>query len=86
MLSSKNKANLTAFLCESWCDSAPDILEIGQVLVLAGGFKDSNLTRAVTKGNVTSLNHLQSTQEEADTRMLLHAADASNSSQNIVIW
>ena len=49
MCSCKNNAVLTTFLCESWCEAAPEVLEPGHVLILAGGLSDSTLTKVGTK-------------------------------------
>ena len=86
MSSSKNKENLKNFLCEKWCKDVRPILTAGQVLIIAGGFSDSAEARAIKMQQVTSLTHLRSTHEEADTRILLHAADASMSTEDIVVW
>ena len=51
------------FLCERWCDE-------GQ---LGGGFKDETKSVLVTAGIVTYVAALESTQQEADTRVLLHS-------------
>ena len=39
----------------------------------------------ISEGNLSTVAHLDSTQEEADTRLLLHAHDASVNYHNIVI-
>ena len=39
----------------------------------------------ISDGNLSTMAHLDSTQEEADTRLLLHAHDASVNYHNIVI-
>ena len=51
------------FLCERWCDEEQ----------LGGGFKDETKRVLVTAGIVTDVAALESTQQEADTRVILHA-------------
>ena len=84
--SSKNKAVLTSFFCNASCSLAPKALEPNQVLILAGGFSDGKVVKAIKRTGFTCLNHLFSTQEEADMRILLHAEDASHSTSSIVVW
>ena len=50
------------FLCERWCDEEQ----------LGGGFKDDTKSVLVTAGIVTDVAALESTQKEADTRVILH--------------
>ena len=51
------------FLCERWCDEEQ----------LGGGFKDETKSVLVTAGIVTDVAALESTQQEADTRVILHS-------------
>ena len=51
------------FLCERWCNEEQ----------LGGGFKDETKSVLVTAGIVTDVAALESTQEEADTRVILHS-------------
>ena len=50
-------------LCERWCDEEQ----------LGGGFKDETKSVLVTAGIVTAVAALVSTQQEADTRVILHS-------------
>ena len=50
------------FLCERWCDEEQ----------LGGGFDDETKSVLVTAGIVTDVAALESTQQEADTRVILH--------------
>ena len=51
------------FLGERWCDEEQ----------LGGGFKDETKSVLVTAGIVTDVAALESTQQEADTRVILHS-------------
>ena len=68
----ENKADLARFLTEQLMDSA-DKVPSGCELITAGGFDDLLGAWSSTDGDVEQLrgNH-----EEADTRLILHAADA----------
>ena len=85
MSGTKNKDNLTNFLCEEWCTSAQKKLTQNQLLILGGGFADSTEVRAIRNEEVVSLDILKSTQEEADTRLILHAAHAAPTTEQVVI-
>jgi hypothetical protein len=81
----KNKQHLCQFLCEEWCSLGQKMLQPGHEMVVAGGFADC--TRAVLVSNCQhdDIGHLKSDHEEADTRLLLHAKDVSNTHSRIVI-
>ena len=69
----ENKANLQEFLAEQLVchtDHLPD----GAELIIAGGLAHSEGVFSSTNRDVW---HLQSTQEEADSRIILHAAEAA---------
>ena len=59
---SPNKPGLLNFLCERWCDEEQ----------LGGGFKDETDSVLVTVGIVTDVAALESAQQDADTRVILH--------------
>ena len=82
---SKNKRNLATFLCESLRNTLNAQLHPRQNVVIAGGFKDERETVSCIRGNSSSVSSLFSDQEEADTRLLLHAKHASNTHQRIVV-
>ncbi|KAJ4940066.1 hypothetical protein JOQ06_026376 [Pogonophryne albipinna] len=68
---SANKANLLSFHCQKWC--ADEQLEPGlgpTHLYLGGGFKEE--TVVLTAWSVMDVPALESTQQEADTRIFLH--------------
>ncbi|KAG1689630.1 hypothetical protein GQR58_007711 [Nymphon striatum] len=71
---SENKANLAAFLSEAMVEMAEEKLNPTHELVVAGGFED---LLKVWISTDRSTDHLSSNHEEADTRLILHAADAS---------
>ena len=81
----QNKGNFTAFLSHTWCHISSQELHHGQVLVLGGGFKECNKAVLVVKGLIRPFRPLQSDHEEADTRMILHAHDASQDHDRVVI-
>ena len=62
----------------------PSILD-DQSIVLAGGFKEGEVVKKVTKVIVSNLTDLFSSQEEADTRMLLHAVHLASTYERIII-
>ncbi|KAG1661763.1 hypothetical protein GQR58_021271 [Nymphon striatum] len=71
---SENKADLAAFLSEAMVEMAEEKLNPTHELVVAGGFED---LLKVWISTDRSTDHLSSNHEEADTRLILHAADAS---------
>ncbi len=70
---SANKADLVQFLSQELMN---DISKVppGCELVVAGGFQDGE---GVSSSSGRCVEHLQSSQEEADTRLVLHAAEAA---------
>ena len=81
----QNKINLGNFLADSWREMAEAQLQIGQTVVLGGGFTNSQKAFKVTKGHCEDVSPLESDHEEADTRLLLHAKHASHNHNRIVI-
>ena len=77
---SANKQSLTRFFCEYIVSHGPAQLSPHPEwkLFLAGGFKDGKGTKCVTSSGVEDMPDMFSTQEEADTRILLHAAFANS--------
>jgi hypothetical protein len=61
------------------------MLQSGQEMVVAGGFADGTRAVLVSNGQHNDIGHLKSDHEEADTRLLLHAKDTSNTHSRIVI-
>ena len=55
-------------------------------ICLGGGFKEETKTLLVSSEEISPLLELESTQEEADTRLILHSIyEAQNGSQRVVI-
>ena len=71
--SSTNKASLASFMCQYICDNEQDLLPAEKSVVLAGGFEDGEVVKVLNEVGVSSLEGLYSTQQEADTRLVLHA-------------
>ena len=70
---SENKANLLRFLCEEWCQNETLKSALGTThLYLSGGFKDETRSAVIKEGCVVDVPALESTQQEADTRVILH--------------
>lgn len=70
---SANKANLLQFLCERWCEHEQLKPPIGLTRIyLGGGFKEETKTVVLADGSVRDVPALESTQKEADTRIILH--------------
>lgn len=85
---SENKAALLDYLCQKLTDDELTNPEHGCTkLYLAGGFQDVEKSVLLTDGCVTDIGELASTQEEADTRIILHAmyATVHDGVQRIVI-
>jgi len=54
-------------------------------IVLAGGFSDGELVKILHGDQASNMEELYSTQEEADTRLLLHAIHASQNHSSVII-
>ena len=76
LASPKNKDNLNAFVFSELETLMPCKLDPSQTLVLSGGFVDHERVIALSKDSVKELYDLYSSQEEADTRLMLHIHDA----------
>lgn len=76
-----NKMALTDFLCCYMKEHVPATEAMmsnpQRRLLLAGGFSDGEITCCITKDGATDVSELSSSQEEADSRMLLHAWHAN---------
>lgn len=71
---SANKAALLKFLCETWSKSEQLNPALGSTcLYLGGGFNEETKSMLITEGSATDIAALESTQQEADTRVMLHA-------------
>jgi len=82
---SRNEQNLCSFLSEFWCKKGQSDLKEGLHMVIGGGFKDKEKCVDISKGTCEVMQALESDHEEADTRILLHAKQASSESSRVVI-
>ena len=76
-----NKKNLCDFLTHSMCNLGQRHLRESTQLVIGGGLKDGERCVAITRDSCVDVEDLKSNQEEADTRMLLHAKYAAGQCQ-----
>ena len=68
----ENKCNLLNYLCEKWCTDeirVPSSIRI----YMGGGFGEETKSVLLTDGFVSSVHQLESSREEADMRIILHA-------------
>ena len=74
----RNKQELISFLGEfiSKFVIADNPLPVGRMLYLAGTFQNPEVVKKITGDQVTDCIDLFSNQEEADTRIILHALHA----------
>lgn len=72
MTSKTNKARLLDFICCSW-EATENQKHVTTDLYLSGGFLDGKKSIRVTGDGIVHVPNLESTQEECDTRVLLHA-------------
>ena len=80
----ENKNNLLEYFFQRWTTSAKNIIE-NVTIITTHGHKCHAIKLNDTVLDVTEIKDLESTQEEADTRILLHAAYASKSCSDLVI-
>jgi len=83
--SNTNNASLAAFICQYICDYGQYLLPAEKSVLLAGGFEDGEVIKVVTSVGVSCLEETLSSQEEADTRLMLHAIKLSREHQRIII-
>lgn len=81
----KNKQYLTHFLSTIVESSGNEKLRLNskRAVVMAGGFENGQETKMITSAGVQKLDDMCSSQEEADTRMLLHTFDANETFKNL---
>ena len=80
-----NKKNLCDFLTHSMCNLGQRHLRESTQVVIGGGFKDGEGCVAITRDSCVDVEDLKSNQEEADTKMLLHAKYAAGQCQEAKI-
>ncbi|CAH1277494.1 Hypp9663, partial [Branchiostoma lanceolatum] len=81
----KNKANLSAYLTQTFCELGMNQLLPGQKMILGGGCEDGERAVLVTNNHMEDLKSLYSDHEEADTRMLLHVQHAARECRRVVV-
>ena len=81
---SANKAVLADFVSNYIILSSPEHLKDDQQIILAGGFVDGHIVKSVMKNRLSDLQNLYSTQEEADTWIILHAVEFSYDFEQII--
>lgn len=82
-----NKSALVEFICVHvyLTQTAPLILKEQQSITLAGGFEDGQVVKVLDHTGVHLKPELFSTQEEADTRILLHAIHLARAHSRIIV-
>lgn len=71
--SSSNKQSLLNYLTNYFLEKGPSLLDNEEEIIIAGGFKNTESCFLITKnGKPQNLERLNSNQEEADTRIILH--------------
>ena len=85
MSNPNNKKNLCDFLTHSMCNLGQRHLRESTQLVIGGRCKDGERCVAITRDSCVDVEDLKSNQEEADTRMLLHAKYAAGQCQEAKI-
>jgi len=79
-----NKSSLANFISQHILDNYEQ-LPNEKSIILAGGFGDGKLVKEVQPLRVSSIDSLQSTQEEADTRIILHAVSLSRDHSRVIV-
>ena len=78
MATSSNKSALTDFVSNyvvNHAANSPEITtNVDRRIYLSGGFIRGNIVKCISHGVVSEVPELYSTQEEADTRIFLHAS------------
>ena len=78
LLNPANKSSLVSFVSTYLTEKGPGVLQDNEVLVLVRRFEDHHRALQIRTGLTRALTSLSFTQEEADTRILLHAISMSN--------
>jgi len=69
---SANKSELLNILCNMWSQDEQLAQSIGSTRLYLGGGSGKKQSVLITNGTVADVAELESTQQEADTRMILH--------------
>jgi hypothetical protein len=78
MKRSANKAALVQFVCMYLEQHLPGLLQHEQYMILAGGYASGEVVKILKYSEITEYEDLYTLQEEADTRMILHAVDLAS--------
>lgn len=76
---SGNKADLCSFVSTYIASTGPTRISSGNTVILAGGFENGQEVKRVSQSGIDCLKDLYSDQEEADTRLVLHAIHLAQS-------
>ena len=81
----QNKINMCDFLTSEICKIGKEKLAANKKLIIAGGYKEGERVVCVSREVCEDLEDLSSDQEEADTRLLLHAKYAACQETRIIV-
>jgi len=81
LASIETKAKLTKFMAENWKELRQRE-KLGDVIVMV---TSGERCFRLTKDDVTEITGFRSTQEEADTRMMIHVKQAATNYQNVIV-
>jgi len=84
MANPQYKVNLCLFLTESFRNLGQEKLSLNKKLVIGGGRNEGKEELSIEKGHWETVPSLKSDQEEADTRLLLHAKNAVQDGVRII--
>jgi hypothetical protein len=82
---SGNKAALCSFVSNYITSTGPMRLSSENTVILAGGFDNGEEVKRVRKSGIDNLTELYSDQEEADTRLVLHAIHLARSHSRLIV-
>ncbi len=85
MRSNGNKSALCKFVSNYIVTAAPQRLHPDDSIILAGGFDQGEEVKSICTAGVSRLTSLYSNQEEADTRIVLHAIHLAESYSRIIV-
>ncbi len=78
-----NKRNLAEYYTEYMMEHAPALLQDHQTIYTSGGKEDTTL--CITHEDVHTVDSLRSSQEEADTRIVLHSVAAAEAGADTIV-
>ena len=81
----KNKQELTNFLGQFWAQHAPEFMKPNEKFVVAGGFASREMAVFIEKDKTSYPKSLESSHEEADSRIVFHAAEAVKAGYSKII-